>query len=343
MKRELTDEVCNAARERLRRLLTNRPDLTAEHLAGQTALAASTVRLWLNGGMPGGREVVGQMVRVAELVEAGEALTPGGRADTVVLTEDASKRVVRIVRRGPFYETQTVRRVAEVCDYCASHAAIGIVTGGFGTGKTEAVRVWRRKTEGQVESLVLELDEYIGCNKVDFICTLARTLGCATTASGSQNGGRAFRDVCERLRESPALLVVDQGEIARARIMQVIRQIHDRTAEAGVGVVILAAPILLARLSKMADLGALASRVAIYAPLSGLSRAEMVAIVKAEGFVDVEDAAFDLWYKACAGSMRRLMRSLDLLRAKHSGKRIGVTTVTGVSGMLWGMNLENAA
>ena len=67
--------------------------------------------------------------------------------------------------------------------------------------------------------------------------------------------------MCEKLRESPALLVFDQCEVARARILQVVRQIHDRTAEAGVGVVLLAAPILLARLSKISDYGALASRI----------------------------------------------------------------------------------
>lgn len=303
MKRELSDEVCSAARARLRRLLATRPDLTTEHLAQHTTLAACTIRLWLSGGIPGGREVVGQMVRVAELIEAGEVLAPGGRAETVVLTEDTSKRVVRIARRGAFYETSLVRKVGEVCDYCVEHSAIGCITSGFGNGKTEAVAAWRRKTAGKVESLVFEFDEYIGCNKTDFICTLGRTIG-ATAVSGSQNGGRAFRDVCEKLRESPALLVFDQCEVARARILQIVRQIHDRTAEAGVGVVILAAPVLLARLNKLADLGALASRVAIFAPLSGLSRAEMAAIVKAEGITDVEEAAFDLWWKTTGGSMR---------------------------------------
>jgi len=342
MKRELTDQVCDAARERLRRLLATRPDLTAEHLATHTTLAACTVRLWLSGGMPGGREVVGQMVRVAELVEAGEILAPCGRPETVVLTEDTSKRVVRIPRLGAFYETQLVRRVAEVCDYCNEHAVIGVITSPFGTGKTEAVAAWRRKTVGRVDSLVVEMDEYIGCNKVDFICTLARTLG-ATTASGAQNGGRAFREVCDKLRESPTLLVFDQVEVARPRIMQVIRQVHDRVAEAGVGVVILAAPILLARLSKMADLGALASRVAIFAPLSGLSRAEMAAIVRAEGITEVEDAAFDLWWKATGGSMRRLMRAIALLKEKHAGKPVTAKTLSGVAGCLWGVSLESAA
>jgi DNA transposition AAA+ family ATPase len=216
------------------------------------------------------------------------------------------------------------------------HSAIGCITSGFGNGKTEAVAAWRRKTVGQVQSLVFEFSEFSGCNKVAFICELGRMLG-ATAVSGSLNGDRAFRDVCEKLRESPALLIFDQGEVARARIMQIIRQLHDRTAEAGVGVVILAAPVLLARLSKMADLGALASRVGIYAPLSGLSRAEMAAIVKQEGITDVEEAAFDLWWQTTGGSMRRLMRSIDLLKARHAGKRVTQTTLNGVGSVLWGV------
>jgi hypothetical protein len=112
-----------------------------------------------------------------------------------------------------------------------------------------------------------------------------------------------------------------------------------------VGVVLLSAPILLTRMnqSRVADLGALTSRVGIWAPLVGLQRAEMAAIVKHEGFTDIDEAAFDLWWKATAGSMRRLMRALDLLKAKHAGKRITEKTIAGVASHLWGMALSEGA
>jgi len=341
MKRELTDEVCNAARERLRRLLAARPDLRAEDLAGFTTLASSTVRLWLSGGMPGGNEVVGQMERVADLVESGEALAPGGRPEAVVLSEDTGKRVAHVERHGAFYSTQTVQRVGEVCDYCSENAAIGLCSGDFGVGKSEAARAWRRKTSGRIESLIFEFNEFSGCNKVEFICTLGRTLGATKSSSGTQNGGLVFREVCESLRANPVLLLFDQGECARPRIFQVVRQLHDSTSTAGVGVVILAAPILLARLSKMSDLGALASRIGIYAPLSGLTRSEAAAIVKQEGLIDFDEEAFALLWKATRGSMRRLMRSVELLKSKHAGKRITERTVAHLAGHLWGM--ERAA
>jgi hypothetical protein len=66
----------------------------------------------------------------------------------------------------------------------------------------------------------------------------------------------------------------------------------------------------------------------------------MAAIVKQEGFTDIEESAFDLWWKSTAGSMRRLMRALDLLKAKHPGKRITATTIAGVASNLWGIALS---
>ena len=334
MKRELSDAACDAARERVRRLLAARPDLRAEDLAQHTTLAACTVRTWLCGRIPGGREVVGQMLGVAGLVEAGEILVPGGHRQTLVLSEDTQQQVVRVPHQGNFYATATVRRVAEVCNYCSEQAAIGLVTGAFGVGKTEAVRAWRRETAGKVESLVFEISEFSGSSKVGFVGGLGRIFG-TEKSTGDQNGCSIFDELVGLLRERPTLLIFDQGECARARIHQIIRQIHDLTNDAGVGVVILAAPILLARLHKMPDLGALASRIGIFAPLSGLTKSEMAAIVKQEGLTDIDEAAFDLWWKQTGGSMRRLMRAIALMQAKHAGKRITERTVAGVASHLW--------
>jgi DNA transposition AAA+ family ATPase len=248
------------------------------------------------------------------------------------------------MRRNTFYETETSRRIADVLDYAAAHCAIGVVTADFGCGKSEAVKEWRRRTAGKVESLVYEFEEFSACNKVDFIRALGRMFG-IECALGSFNGGLVFRELCDRLREQPCLLIFDQCETIRPRICQIIRQIWDRTADAGVGVVLLAAPILLARLStgKMADLGALSSRVGVWAPLAGLSKSEMAAIVKQEGITDVDPEAFDLWWQASGGSVRRLLRAIDLLKAKHAGKRVTEKTVESVAGFLWGMKIARAA
>ncbi len=343
MKRELSDTEVEAARQEVRAWMATRPDVTSADIAQYTCLSDATVRAWIAGNFPGGREVVNGVLDAVRKAKAGDILTPGA-AQSVTLTEDDRQPVRKVARTGTFYETQTVRRIAEVLDYCAEQCAIGVVTAEFGAGKTEAVKAWRRKTAGKVESVVFEFDEFSSTNKVDFVRIMARHFGLAHEV-GSQNGGLVFRDLCDYLRQHPCLLIFDQCETVRPRVMQVIRQLWDRTNDAGVGVVMLAAPILLARLvsGKMADLGAISSRIGVWAPLSGLTRGEMAAIVKQEGIAEVDEAAFDLWWKATGGSMRRLMRSLELLKAKHANKPVSEKTLTGVAAHLWGMNLGRAA
>jgi hypothetical protein len=41
--------------------------------------------------------------------------------------------------------------------------------------------------------------------------------------------------------------------------------------------------------------------------------------------------------------MRRLLRAIDLLKAKHAGKRVTEKTVESVAGFLWGMQIARAA
>jgi len=341
MVRQLTEAEIDAARQEVRSWLASRPDITAAHIAQHTTLSDSTVRAWIAGGFPGGRQVVEGIVSAVRKAKAGEILGPGGR-EAVVLTDGNPAAVRKLANCGKFYETQTARRIFEVLDYCAENSTIGVATADYGAGKTEAVREWQRRTAGKIVSNYFEFDEFAATNKVDVVRCMGRMYGIDTNV-GSQNGGPVFRELCARIRQNPGLLIFDQCETLRPRVCQVLRQIHDRTADAGVGMVMLAAPILLARLVKMVDLGALASRVGIYAPLTGISRAEMAAIVKQEGITDLEESAFDLWYKATGGSMRRLIRALDLLKSKHAGKRVTEKTVEGVAGHLWGMNLGRAA
>jgi DNA transposition AAA+ family ATPase len=343
MVRQLPDAICDDLRADIRHFLASRPDVGMVDLTQHTVLADSTGKNFLSGIIPGGHEVVSEFRRVLGLAQAGDILRPG-RDGAVVLVEDHTEPVRRVAKSRAFYSTQTVKRVAELLDFCSENCAIGIITADFGAGKTAAVSAWRRAQTRKVESVIFEFDEFSSSNKVDFIHCLARLLGVEITI-GSAAGGKVFRDVCARLRETPTLLIFDQCEVVRTRIFQVIRQIWDRTSDAGVGVVLLSAPILLARMNKsrMADMGALTSRVGVWAPLAGLGKSEMVAIVKQEGFTDIDENAFDLWHRATGGSMRRLMRAIDLLKSKHQGKRVTEKTITGIAGYLWGVTLQGAS
>jgi len=306
-------------RERLAELYRVRPDLTPNDLSAHMTIGYSTLKKYGAGTQPATERIDAEVTRVLDMIEARDILQPGSDR-AITINEARPARVRRVSRRRGFYQTEFARRVAQVMTYCAEQSAIGLITADYGAGKTEAAGAWRRDEGRNVESILVEFDEFTASNRIGIVQAIAEALGLPTHC-GSQDGARLFREVVAALRRSPCLLILDQCELARPRILQVLRQIWDRTRDAGVGLVLLAAPILLVRLkaSRMQDLGALESRIGVVAPLSGISREEMAAIVKQEGITDLTDEAFALWWRSCRGSMRRLMVSLDLLKTKHEG------------------------
>lgn len=313
-----------------------RPDVNPVTFMAHTNLGESTGRHFLSGTVKPSPDVESEVRRVLRLAKAGDILTPGQR--TVTITEGDTTRVRRVRQAHGVYVTETVKRVAQVLDYCAEHAAIGVVTADYGVGKTEAVRLWRTRP-GQPESVVYEFNEFSAKNSVYFMERLARTLGVEVGRRGAQNGGRMFDTVCESLRERPVLLILDQCEVVVARVLQIVRQIWDATRDAGVGIVMLSAPVLIERLAmgRIKDLGALSSRVGIYAQLRGLSEQEMAAVIREEQIAEVAPEALKLWWRAVGGSMRRLIASVELIQSRHAGRRIVEKHIVQVASHLWGM------
>lgn len=306
-------------------------------------MAQSTCRHFRDGSLKGGLSLVAaEYERVLALTEAGEILPAG--AEPIRIPDQHPDKIRRVRRARDYYVIETVRNVATALNYAAENSAIVVVTGDYGVGKTEALRHWRENTGRQYETVVFEFDEFASAGVTDFCECLADLLA-VEYRRGPNNGGRTMRAVCAALIDNPRLLVFDQCETVRPRVMQVIRQIWDRTRHAGVGIALLSAPVLMERLtgSRIRDLEALRSRIGAWAQLRGVSRAEMADIVKQEGIADVDPAAMDLWYKLTAGSMRRLMAAIDMLRTAHSGRAVKPKTIAGVAGHLWGIELREAA
>ena len=70
MKRELSDGEINAARAEVRAWMKSRPDVTATGIAQFTVLSEHTVRAWIAGSFPGGREVVGGILAAVRRARA---------------------------------------------------------------------------------------------------------------------------------------------------------------------------------------------------------------------------------------------------------------------------------
>jgi type II secretory pathway predicted ATPase ExeA len=321
-----------------------RPDVEPAAFGALTKFAPSTIRHVLDGQREASLEVESELERVLALAARGDVFPQG--ADPVVITERKSEGAAQVRRQRDFYYTETVRRIGEVLSYCADFAAIGVVTADYGVGKSESVKAWRRGDGRRVESVVFEFDSFSSSNRVDFVESVADLLGVDYTP-GHHNGGKTLRALVAHLRQSPVLLILDQCEMVRPAVMQVARQIWDGARDAGVGMVLLAAPVLMERMlaSRTRDLGALSSRVGVWARLGGLARGEVAAILKKEGIAGLDDDTFALLYQAVGGSMRRLMASVDMLRARHvaKGRAVNTETIEGIAAHLWGMAIGRAA
>ena len=320
------------------RAVAKRLGLNAHDVALYTDLAWSTVGRYLAGDYSETSRIREQMERFLGRVKRGEI--QGKRQENVVQItagRRASRRPAQRKRRT--YETEMVRRVWSAIDLSVENGSLGLVTADNGCGKTHAVQLWRVRHR-DLDSVYFEFDDCTISNRYEFLTALASQLGVEERAS-HLSSGRIFRQVVERLREEPAVLIFDQCEMARVRILQIVRQIWDRTREEGVAVVLLATPQLLWRLERgrAGDLGALRSRIGAWVQLHGVRREEMAGILKAEGLTTVNDAAFDLWYRAINGSMRHLMESIDLLVSRHKGKKIGQRTVIDVCRSLMGISI----
>lgn len=331
----------STVRDRVLDLLARRPDLTPAHLVSAVpGLSSAAAHQYISGKLEASANTDRHFQRALREIEAGNILRAHDSGPVHITEAAATTR--RVPRQRGFYVIETTRRIGQVLTYCAEQSAIGICTADYGVGKTESVRHWRENDGRKIDHMLFEFDEFSSRATLDFVGCLSDRL-----ALGHQvniwNGGRVMRAICAALEEKPMLLIFDQCEMVAPRVLQLIRQIWDATRHAGVGVAILASPMLLERLqkSRMRDLGALSSRVGVWASLQGVQRQEAAAILRQEGISQIDDGAFDLLYGATGGSMRRLMAVTDLLVTKHSGKPITEKTIEGVAANLWGLHLRS--
>ncbi len=324
-------------REQVAALLKAR-DLNATDVGCYVSLSQTTVCNFLSGRSDATPRITSEMSRFLARVEGGEILGPG--AGNIVSIEAGAKRSRRRAgQKRTFYETEMVKRTASAIDYAADHSAIVLVSADFGAGKTEATKLWRRGNR-DTDSVLFEFDTFTSSHIYEFLTSLAAQLGMDADAY-YHNSGKVFRMVVERLREQPTVLIFDQCEMVRIRILQLIRQLWDQTKEDGVAVVLLAAPQLYHRLERGrgGDLGALRSRIGAHVNLRGLTRGDMAAILKQEGITKIDDEAAAVWFQAIGGSMRWFMEGIDLLKARHGGKLVTERTIAGILRTLMGVSI----
>lgn len=135
-----------------------------------------------------------------------------------------------------FISTPTARRIIETCALAHAMIDIHIVVGEAGLGKTMALREY---AEQQANVILIEVDPTYTAKVL--LQTLCDKLG---LTCGKTN--HAMMDaICQKLRGSERLLIVDEAELLRHQPLEILRRIHDK---AGIGIVLAGMPRLRANL-----------------------------------------------------------------------------------------------
>lgn len=310
--------------DRIRHLQIGNAELTPSLIADHVGVTRSSVQRWMNGHLKSAAMDASVSTFIGR-VEGGEiSLSPIPRGALRVedIVDLAPRPAAR--RQGPrmHYELEITRRVWKALDYCHDESKIVFVDAVFGGGKTHAIREWIRARKANV--VRLEFNQFIISNRKCFIARLARALGLEARGIASWAGDQLFQAVIDRLNAEPALLIFDQAEGAREPVLQVIRQIWDHTHESGVGVAIFAQKTLYERLrcGSGREVGALTSRIGLWARLDGITYREMVDVLRQEGFKDIDERALMSMWKGVASSTRVLFNAIEMLRAKHKGSAV---------------------
>lgn len=264
------------------------------------------------------------------------------RETKVVSIAAASRPKRRLARREQReYKTELMRRVHSTIDFAVERAALALITADFGAGKTKAAQAWR-SDHRDIDAVYYEFNDVSASRRYDFLSEIASALGLPDDVN-SYNALRTFNAIVAKLREEPVVLICDQVEMVKPRVLQVLRQIWDRARDEGFTVVMLAATPFWDRLQRARtnDMGALVSRIYPKAHLSGFTVQEMAAIVAAEGVGPVDEKALALWFQASRQSMRYLLEGCEILASRHAGKRVNERTVTDLCGDLLGLALPS--
>lgn len=296
-------------------------------------LGKAPVERFVNGERAG-EQVQAAMREYLARGERGDYQPSGRGAEVVVINEQPRRALVR-ERPRQHYETVFIRQIGSLIDLARENCSIVIGLAEFGAGKTYAAQVWRSKHR-DVPSLLYEFDPWTSAYHLAFLGELAgRVVGRSEDVT-VHNSYHIWKDLITELAAHPRVLVFDQCEAVRVRLLQAIRHIWDMT---GCPIVLLAAPSLKQRLDRgrAGDLGALRSRISCWDELSGLTVEDTAAVLKREGVGDLDAETVALLHEAVGGSMRYLLEAIDLIASRHKGKKVGVKTVVSVCRRLMGI------
>ncbi len=194
-------------------------------------------------------------------------------------------------------ETEVYLAVTKAIRNCHLKGKIGVVTAHSGSGKTRAAREYVAKNAG---SMLIECHHSFPARMV--LGAIAQS--CGVEARGSIH--ELLVSICDRLRGSGRVLVLDEAEHLKPQVLDVVRRINDW---AGIGIVYVGLPRFMGQLQSLRrDFEYIWNRVRVRA---GIERGRVREIGDARMLLEsvlplVGEGVPESFYQYCGGDIRKL-------------------------------------
>jgi type II secretory pathway predicted ATPase ExeA len=183
-----------------------------------------------------------------------------------------------------FFNTRAAQIAMQSLDRIAEEQIIGMVVANPGLGKTQTIKLWRKKRGAAYPHVWIEADVLTSPRPI--LTAMVQALAIARVAGQAQNLKATKDRVCEELAKNPVMVIIDEADLLTVRTFELLRSIWDRVAELremdgehGFPLALFGTPHLREMLSRD-DLERLRRRTFHKAELPGLNADELQLVLK---------------------------------------------------------------
>lgn len=249
-------------RDRIRAELAADKTLSQSTLARQAGLSASAISRWLKGEYEG------------------DNLAVETKLQNWMDSRAAQQAADSALPAAPdWVDTPTARAIEGALRYAQLAGDMAVVYGSAGVGKTRTIRQYQRRAPNVWHATMTPAS----AGTVPALEEIAHAIGLRDISGGA---ARLHRLICDRLRETAGLLVIDEAQHLSVAALDQVRSIHDKSE---IGVALVGNESVYARMTggnRAAYLDRLYSRIGKKLRLRGATQGDIDALVDAWGIGD---------------------------------------------------------
>ncbi|HOJ19580.1 MAG TPA: AAA family ATPase [Ignavibacteriaceae bacterium] len=250
----LTHEQVEEVRKRLIDFVDKNPGISNKLIGQNTGYSGTTINLFKNGKYPGSDKVLNELADKIENYLNNEL---------TAASESVGKGSLK------FALTVAAQDIFRISNYSLTEGKIGVVTGSPGSGKTIALKEYKRRNP---TTIFIEVTPLVSPR------ILLEDLCSELNRPKSHVRNTMFQTIVNELRGTKRLLIIDEGENLNVSCLEVIRRIQDFTE---VGMLLAGTSRLLNRLrGERRELQQLFSRVGIQKEIKLLQLGDIKAILQ---------------------------------------------------------------